>query len=160
MHMKISEVTPLYHLSSDSTLKKLSPRVPHKLTVRDNAYEDDTIERVSFSPSIKGCILGLQLSEDDFSNGVVKLYVYEPYDYDESSIVSNEEIISKKLVFDAKVTRECWFINEVKVRLVGSITVYDEVDKVIEYKPIRVGDPSYLKANGRLDTFLYKYKVN
>lgn len=158
--MHIKEIETFYHLSKTDDIKKLTPKVPAKVASRKNAFEDDTIKRVSFAPSIDGCILGLQLSKDDFINGEVILYVYSPVNIVSKQIVSNKSIIGKKLVFDAEVTKECWFLDEVKVELLGSITVYDKVVRTIEYKPIRVGDPKFLKPNGKLDTYLYKYKWN
>ena len=158
--MHIKEIETLYHLSKTDDITKLTPKVPAKVASRTNAFEDDTIKRVSFAPSIDGCILGLQLSKDDFINGKVILYVYSPINIDSKQIVSNKSIIGKKLVFDAEVTKECWFLDEVKVELLGSITVYDKVVRTIEYKPLRVGDPKFLKPNGKLDTYLYKYKWN
>ena len=158
--MHIKEIETFYHLSKTDDITKLTPKVPSKVASRNNAFEDDTIKRVSFAPSIDGCILGLQLSKDDFINGKVILYVYSPINIDSKQIVSNKSIIGKKLVFDAEVTKECWFLDEVKVELLGSITVYDKVVRTIEYKPIRVGDPKFLKPNGKLDTYLYKYKWN
>ena len=158
--MHIKEIETFYHLSKTDDIKKLTPKVPAKVASRKNAFEDDTIKRVSFAPSIDGCILGLQLSKDDFINGEVILYVYSPVNIDSKQIVSNKSIIGKKLVFDAEVTKECWFLDEVNVELLGSITVYDKVVRTIEYKPIRVGDPKFLKPNGKLDTYLYKYKWN
>lgn len=158
--MNIKEIETLYHLSKSYDIKKLTPRVPSKVSNRKNAFEDDTIKRVSFAPTIDGCILGLQLSKDDFTNGEVILYVYTPVIIDSKQFVSNKTIIGKKLVFDAKVTKECWFLDEVNVELLGSITVYDIVVRTIEYTPIRVGNPKFLKPNGKLDTYLYKYKWN
>ena len=158
--MHIKEIETLYHLSKSDDIKKLTPRVPSKVASRKNAFEDDTIKRVSFAPAIDGCILGLQLSKDDFINGEVILYVYSPVIIDSKQIVSNKTIVGKNLVFDAEVTKECWFLDEVNVELLGSITVYDIVVRTIEYTPIRVGNPKFLKPNGRLDTNLYKYKWN
>lgn len=158
--MLIKEIETLYHLSKTNDIKNLTPKVPSKVASRKNAFEDSTIKRISFAPSINGCILGLQLSKDDFINGELVLYVYSPVNLDEKHFVSNKSIVSKKLVFDAEITKECWYLKETMVELIGSITVYDEVVKEIEYTPIRVGDPKFLKPNGKLDTYLYKYKWN
>ena len=150
----------LYHLSKRDDIEKLTPMVPRKVASRNNAFEDDIIKRVSFAPSIEGCILGLQLSTDDFVNGEVMLNVYEPLNIHKKHLVSNETIVSKKLVFDADITKECWYLREVEVDNVGSITVYDKVDRIIEYTPIRVGDPKFIKPNGKLDTYLYEWEWN
>lgn len=138
----------------------LSPRIPTKVLSRENPFEDSIISRVSFAPSIDGCILGLQLSSEEFIDGKLVMYVYSPIDIDESRLVSNSDIIKEKLVFDAEITGECWYLNEVKVKRVGCITVYDIVEKTIEYTPIRIGDPKFLKPNGKLETYLLKFKWN
>ena len=159
--MRITELnTTLYHLSKADDINKLTPKVPAKVSSRKNAFEDDTIKRISFAPSIDGCILGLQLSKDDFKNGEIILYVYSPIKVNKKDLVSNKKIVDDKLVFDAKITKECWYLTEVDVKLVGSITVFDKVEQTIEYTPIRVGDPKFLKPNGKLETYLYKYKWN
>lgn len=150
----------MYHLSKNDGITYLSARVPKKLLTRNNAFEDTTIPRVSFAPTIKKCILGLQPALTEFLNGELVYFIYSPYNYDESLIVNNDEIISKKLVYDAEITNECWYTGDVNVKLIGSITVYDKITKVIEYKPIRVSDSTFLKPNGMLDTFLYKYSLN
>lgn len=160
MNIKELNTSRLYHLSKNDSLKRLTPQIPHKLKIRKNAFEDTTIKRVSFAPSIEGCIIGLQLSEKDFTNNELILYVYEPYDIDINDIIPNDVIVKEKLVFDAKVTKESWVTNEVNVKLTGSITVFNSVKQKIEYIPIRVGDKKFLKPNGKLDTYLYKYVWN
>lgn len=160
--MKIKELSNLkmYHLSNKNNLEKLTPKIPYKLKIRKNAFEDTTIKRISFAPSIEGCILGLQLSDKDFTDDKLILYVYTPYAFDNNDIISNNTIVNNKLVFDAKVTKESWIISPVNVKIIGSITVFNKVQQKIEYQPIRVGDKKFLKPNGKLDTYLYKYVWN
>ena len=158
--INVDTTNALYHLSKSNTIKQLTPQIPKKVSSRKNAFEDDKIARVSFAPSIKECILGLQLSSDEFTDGETVMYVYTPIDIDKTKLVSNDLIVNNKLVFDAKITKECWYLDDVKVKLVGSVTIYDEVEKTIEYTPIRVGDPKFLKPNGKLETYLLKFKTN
>ena len=155
--MRASEIIKLYHLSSDANLTMLSPKIPDKLKVRNNAFEDTTISRVSFSESVYGCILGIQLSQDEFTTKT--FYIYSPTEYNNSDWVSNHKIIQNKLVFDAHVTREWWGIRDIPVEIVGEVMVTNEIQKTIEYVPLRIGNSSYLKPNGKLDTYLYKSKV-
>ena len=160
--MKVHEVLSaryLYHLSKSNTLHKLVPVIPHKVASRSNAFEESTTPRVSFAQSIKGCILGLQPSASEFENGQIHYYVYRPKPNQPVTWKSNKSIVKEKLVFDASVTGEWWCLDKVAVELIGEIVVYDVVTKTIEYAPIRVGDPKFLKPNGKLDTFLYKYEV-
>ena len=53
-----------------------------------------------------------------------------------------------------------WIIEVVIERLDIKKQVFDKVEQTIEYTPIRVGDPKFLKPNGKLETYLYKYKWN
>ena len=92
--MRITELnTTLYHLSKADDINKLTPKVPAKVSSRKNAFEDDSIKRISFAPSIDGCILGLQLSKDDFKNGEIILYVYSPIKVNKKDLVSNKKIV-------------------------------------------------------------------
>ena len=150
----------LYHLSKSDSISRLSPRIPTKVLLWENPFEDSIVQRISFASSIDGCILGLQLSPEEFVDGKLVMYVYNPVDIDESRLVSNSDIVKERLVFDAEITGECWYLDDVRVELVGSITVYDIVEKTIEYTPIRVGDPDFLKPNGKLETYLMKFKWN
>lgn len=152
------KVPKLYHLSSDPKLTSLEPRVPRDVANRKNAFEDSSVKRVSFADSIDGCILGLQLNESDFVDHKVRLFVYSPIITNETKIVSNDTINSKKLVFDSHISKEWWILNPVKVEPVGIIEISDNNFEIINYKPLRVGDPKLLKADGSLDTFLYKFK--
>jgi len=68
----------LFHLSKDANLKKLSPNIPRDVKNKENPFEDNTIPRISFSESINGCILGLQLKESQFDKGICRFYVYQP----------------------------------------------------------------------------------
>lgn len=159
--MKITEILKqnptLYHLSDDNKLSSLSPKIPKKLQIRTNAFEDTTIPRVSFSETIEGCILGIQLSENEFTEKT--FYIYSPTNY-HTKFLSNQDIIKQKLVFDAKITKEWWALEEIDVKLIGEVIIINEIIKTIEYTPIRIGNPKFLKANGKLDTFLYKFKIN
>lgn len=157
LHEIKTHIPTLYHLSDDSLLSSLSPKIPKKLQIRTNAFEDTTIPRVSFSETIEGCILGIQLSENEFTEKT--FYIYSPTNY-HKKFLSNKEIIKQKLVFDAKITKEWWALEEINVKLIGEVTVYNEIIKTIEYTPIRIGNPKFLKANGKLDTFLYQHKID
>lgn len=148
----------LFHLSKDSNLKKLSPRIPRDVKNKDNPFEDNTIPRISFSESIDGCILGLQLKESQFEKGIYRLYVYQPIIHDNTHLVSNNTINHYGLVFDSHITKEWWGLNSVHVKKLGIIEIYEKPFKTIEFKPLRIGDKKFLKPNGKLDTYQYNYK--
>lgn len=149
-------MTTLYHLSRSPDLKILIPAIPAKLLAKSNKKET---KRISFSSSVNGYILGLQFNERlDFPNGEVELFVYTPIKDQLLKWKSNQELVDNKLVFDAHITKECWCLDPVCVSNIGSIIVSKEISKTIEFSPLKVDDSKYLKSNGKLDTFLYKYK--
>lgn len=152
-------MTILYHLSRNPDLKILIPAIPSKLLTRSNAFEEKETKRVSFSSSINGCILGLQFNENlDFPKGEVELFAYTPTRGQSLKWKTNQELIDKNLVFDAHITKEYWCLEPVCVSNNGSIIIYNEITKIIEFMPLKTGNPKYLKPNGKLDTYLYKYK--
>jgi hypothetical protein len=151
-----SSVPKLYHLSTSKTLTKLTPKIPRDVVNRRQAFEDNTIPRVSFSESIKGCILGLQLGEKDFLGGKCRFYVYEPTK--NSQMISNNELNKHKLIFDSAVTKEWWCLDEVTVQLLGKIEVHEKPYTRVEFTPLRIGNKKFLKPNGKIDTYSYKYK--
>jgi hypothetical protein len=148
----------LYHLSKDANLKKLSPRIPKDVMNNENPFEENTIPRISFSESINGCILGLQLKESQFEKGICRFYVYQPAIVENTHLVSNYTINNKRLVFDSIITKEWWGLNSVHVKKIGIIEVQEKPFKTIEFTPLRIGDKKFLKPNGKLDTFQYNFK--
>lgn len=152
------EIPPLFHLSRSDDLSILRPAIPEKLLIRKNDFEESKTPRVSFAETIDGCILGLQLSEHEFKNGSIEYNVYVPIKIQDGEWKSNDDIISEKLVFDAEITKEWWCLSDIQVKMIGSIRIYNKVKKTIEYTPIRIGNPKFLKPNGKLDTYLYYFK--
>ena len=119
----------LYHLSDNKNLdgKILKPSIP-KLKFDD---ENGTIKRVCFSTTIDGGLQGLYpiypgTSLDDSRyksfNGEY-LYVYEP-DEENFDYIDTNEILKKRYVPDAEVSKEVWITSPIKVKLVGKIYVY------------------------------------
>jgi hypothetical protein len=148
----------LFHLSKDANLKKLSPNIPRDVKNKENPFEDNTIPRISFSESINGCILGLQLKESQFDKGICRFYVYQPMVQEHTNLVSNDTINHNRLVFDSKITKEWWGLNTVHVKQIGIIEVIEKPFKTIEFTPLRIGDKKFLKPNGKLDTYQYNFK--
>ena len=157
--MKIKEIDHpvLYHLSKVAGLTTLEPRVPRAIVNRiRGSFEDSSIERISFAESIDGCILGLQLSASTFTDHVQRFYVHRLVSCDR--LLSNDEVTRRKLVFDSRVTGEWWGLSDAIVKQVGEIEVSDIGSRAIEYEPLR-GDRSMMKQNGKLETYLYKWRV-
>lgn len=119
----------LYHLSNYKNLdgKTMKPGIP-KLKFNE---ENGTIKRVCFSTTIDGCLQGLYPiypgdSLDDKKYTSFKgeyLYVYEP-DEDDFDYIDTDEILKKKYVPDAEISKEVWITSPVKVKLTGKIYVY------------------------------------
>jgi hypothetical protein len=157
--MKIKEIDHpvLYHLSTVAGLTKLEPRIPRAIVNRiRGSFEDSSIERISFAETIDGCILGLQLSASSFSEHVQRFYVYRMVRCDR--LLSNYEITRRALVFDSRVTGEWWGLSDAIVKQVGEIEVSDVGSRAIEYEPLR-GDRRMMKKNGKLETYIYKWRV-
>jgi GNAT superfamily N-acetyltransferase len=114
--------SPFYHISEENLIgKTLSPKVPENYMTK-KGYEDNKIKRVSFSETIDGALLGIS---QDIKGKI--FYVYEPENYNIKTL-SNKEIVSKKYVPDAHLSKELWVLEDVKLKKVGKI-------KVIKAKP-------------------------
>lgn len=151
----------IYHISLNDNLTILSKYIPKDVLDRkEDVLEDSSIARVSFAPSIDGCILGLQISSSKFNGKPYLIYtVYEPINYSNLNIKTNEEIVREKLVFDAHITKELWVLNDIHVKPIYKIKVFNEVKRTITYKPL-LKDPTktkWLKPDGTLDTYELKW---
>lgn len=115
--------------------KVFTPRVPEYLTKTkfgkdDPYYEDMEIPRVCFSPSIEGALHAITSPGDRIVTGGREYYVYIPEKpINQYKRITNKELIDRKLVFDAKYTKECWITEPVKLILYGTIMV-DQVSDV------------------------------
>ena len=124
--------------------KVFTPRVPEYLTKTkfgkdDPYYEDMEIPRVCFSPSIEGALHAITSPGDRIVTGGREYYVYIPEKpINQYKRITNKELIDRKLVFDAKYTKECWITEPVKLILYGTIMV-DQVSKV-KFKQSSTGD--------------------
>ena len=118
----------LYHISGEANLDKIimKPRVPD-MPIKG---EDSKIKRISFAETIDGCLAGIfpihpgtDLDDPrytEYPNGY-DFYVYTPVG--EYSYISNSEIIKRRLVPDASVSKEVWITSPVKVKKLGKIHV-------------------------------------
>jgi ribosomal protein S18 acetylase RimI-like enzyme len=105
----------LYFVSQEELNGKvLAPRIPDNYFTKNN-YEDNTIKRVCFAPSIDKCLMGLSqnLKGKEF-------YVYEP---DGEYEVYKPD---KNLVPDSLITGELWILKPVKLKRVNRIKVIDD----------------------------------
>lgn len=134
--------------------KVFTPRVPDYLYTQeelgkdDPYYEDMTIPRICFSPSIEGALHAIISMGDRIGTAGEEFYVYIPEKpINEYKHMTNKEIVDKKLVFDAKYTKECWITEPVKLILYGSIAI----DQVYNHRR----KPT---ANGKSNVGVVSYK--
>ena len=134
--------------------KVFTPRVPSYLYTQeelgkdDPYYEDMTIPRICFSPSIEGALHAIISMGDRIGTAGEEFYVYIPEKpINEYKRMTNKEIVDKKLVFDAKYTKECWITEPVKLILYGSIVI----DQVYNHR-------SKPTANGKSNVGVVSYK--
>lgn len=153
----------IFHLSKDPNIIKLIPAIPKVILNNiDKTWENTTIPRISFANTIEGCLLGLQLNEDDFNGKpYIILYAYIPSNVSKSATISNAELITNKFVFDANITGEVWITRPVYVKKIYRIKVfsYKLYNEEIEYTPIIVKDKLLLNKNGKLVSYKLKYKI-
>ena len=136
-----------FHISLDKDLngRTFKPRIPSYLTKKSNndsnGYkEDKTTPRVCFSPSIEGCLRAILSAEKNLDIVGERIYVYIPdKPISEYKVKTNKEIIKEKLVFDAKMTKEMWILEPVKLKLYGVIYV-DQVKNIRQSETLE-GDP-------------------
>lgn len=113
----------VFHVSHNKKIKLLKKRIPESIPISKNGLsyskEDISIERVCFSLTIDGCLSAICPIENK------NLYVYIPID---GKIKFLKPTI--KQVFDSKVTKEVWLLNNVKVKCVGIIHATKLINKV------------------------------
>ena len=124
----------MYHVSTQVT-DILNPRIPSSMYLQTISLEENITPRISFSDSIEGCLMGLQIKDESLGE---EFFVYSP-NWDELEIVSNEELVKQSKVFDCHITKECWVLNPVRVKRVGVIKV-TAIGKPIKYSPILSDD--------------------
>ena len=102
-----------YHLSPIKGLTKLQPSVPSNF-LTDYGFENSTINRVCFTPSIDQCLMAMSanITHKEF-------YVYIPYNIDTNKLrkPSIEEVP------DSLITGEVWSLQSVRIKCIGKIRV-------------------------------------
>ena len=143
------------HLSDNKTLHKLTPMVPKFTGMGNTILEETTMPRVCLAPTIEGCLLGIPFSDKKFP---VKLYLYKTIG--RLRVVTNKELIEKKLVFDANITGELWSVEDVSVKLIGALEVFEDIERTINYVPILPDgfiSKELLLKDGTLNAYLRRY---
>lgn len=66
----------LYHLSEFMSIKEMVPSIPNDyIGLNSSILEDIKIPRISFSPTIDGCVLGLFVTSNDTKPKDWKVYL-------------------------------------------------------------------------------------
>jgi hypothetical protein len=105
----------LYHISENPNLTLMIPRVPvNKLTKK--GYENSTIGRISFAPTIGDCISAAPRGKA----GEI-LYVYKPVQINKNAVYRPKP----SEVPDAKYSHEVWYLEPTTVKKVAVIVVGD-----------------------------------
>lgn len=109
-----------FHLSRN-VIKILMPRIPNNSYTR-MGYEDGKIARISMCPNVDHCLLAFGFNKLTHLREQDKTFrVYEPADYNKIKIITNQEIIRRKLVPDAKQTKEFWLMTRTPVKEIAKI---------------------------------------
>ena len=130
-----------YHLSKESDLTELVPRIPDNFMTK-NKYEDSKTPRVVFAPSINQCLMGLSrnLTNEEF-------YVYTPYLIDLNKL--KKPHINQ--VPDCEITGEVWSTEKIRVKKVGKIKVTKDAGKD--------GHPYIFGNQQKAELYDWEYKV-
>lgn len=125
----------LYFVSGDNfDGKTLYPRVPASALMDYDNAEDDSTNRICFSPSIDKCLMGLS---QNLTGRTYYIHIIDP------SVKVTADMIQHPTadqVPDVKITGEVWIIKPVKMKCIGRIKVLKD-----DGKP---GHP-YTYGNGR-----------
>jgi len=133
---EIQNFSRLFHISVHHLIKTLQPRTPENFYTK-LGLEDNTIKRISVCPDVDHCLLAL--GENVVKDGPRIYSVYEPEDYSSIKILSNKEIVKRKLVPDAKQTLETWILTTTKFKRIAKIKVLKASDnyEVINVPPVK-----------------------
>ena len=110
----------LYHISTDieTTERDFIPRVPN-LSQNAKTIENSTIPRICFSETVSGCFSALpKYSRYSLMqpNAKFVLYKIETTNLSSEDYLSNSEIVRRKLVYDANITREWWLLKSMHLK--------------------------------------------
>jgi uridine kinase len=134
----------IYHVS-DTNLsgKTIMPSIPNNY-MTEHGFENNTIARISFAPSIVQCLAGIS----DNLEGKI-FYVHEPSNYDDLVTMTNEDIIKQSYVPDAAITGELWSMKPTQVRCVAKIKVLKAIKK----------PHTYAYGNNTASLYFWNYKI-
>lgn len=132
------DLPELYHISFNGSLEGVwTPREPDGMDLykEDTAEEDlfpypePSVGRISVSPTIEGCFLGVypnikQYFEEKKYPYIVMI-VYSPKFNGSEDVLVNKDILKNRYVWDAHITEESWILSKVEMVKVGDIKIYN-----------------------------------
>ena len=139
--VKISSDKLYFVSSEDFDGKTLNPRIPDNFFT-ENGYEDNQTNRISFAPSIRQALMGVNNSKSGKT-----YYVYSPES--DSQIKGCTYKPSSKLVPDVKITDEIWVTKPVKLKKVSTIKTTEVIDTPHKFK----------YGKNTADLYEWKYEV-
>ena len=132
-----------YHISPilDAPSVTFTPQVPDVY----KQIEDHTTPRVCVSTNIQGCLISTpawnEMQEQPDGGYRFTVYAIRKSSLPDTKIVTNQELVDKKLVWDAHITNENWILDKVTMKRIGQITAYPERHQNIYYQPLgRIDD--------------------
>jgi len=147
---EIQSTKKLYHIAQQELDGKIvKPKIPENLFTK-LGLEDKTIPRISFAPTINQCITAI--GNNRIEGSIEKRWiVFEPSNYNTIKIISNKELIRRKLTIDAKYSGEIWVTSTIEFKEIGVIEVI---------KKIRLAYEIQLPGHKEISKFYHwKYKV-
>ena len=135
----------LYHASLVPNLTTLIPKRPvHFLT--KHLLEEGKTKRISFAPSIKSCLRGVNASKGK------TYYIYEPTSISDKYLYNP----TREEVPDVGLTNEYWYLRPVNVRLVAVVKAGKIINpKVFYFDPYA---SVFAVSNGREYETIKRYR--
>ena len=140
-------LSPYYHLSFDGELTgEWQPRTPQGFAMVQDAkgHGDNMTEprtpRICLSPSVEGCFYAIY--PNIYSLFEVKkyphanMYLYRAYIDDTDPLFKNNATLTKdRLVWDAHITKEVWYLGDLKMTLLQKVKLTPLQKKEIHTRP-------------------------
>lgn len=113
----------LYHVSKVPNITVLTPKIPQNILTA-HGLEDSVTHRISFAPTIAGCLRGI-------GHGLKGriLYVYTPISIDKKHLIKPKP----EQVPDVRLTNEYWYLKPVNVKLAYVIKGGNVIDPKVFY---------------------------
>lgn len=148
---------PLYHMSFNGNLAgRWTPRLPDGDDGRDIyptspsetngtwPYPEPSTPRISVSPHLVGCFRAIYpnvyrlFTERRYP--YMDIHIYQPEITTSTKVVTHQDLVKDRLVWDAHLTKEHWILTDVQMKQVGKVRVKNTV-RLGTMKTHAFGDP-------------------